>query len=72
MSDDGPSGGIGKSKPHDMRHTDMTTALDLGASYREVQAMTGHKDPKTIRKYDRNRENLETNAINRLRYELTE
>ena len=64
-------GGIGRSKPHDMRHTAVTTALDLGASYREVQAMTGHKDPKTIRKYDRNRENLETNAINRLRYDFT-
>jgi len=64
--------GIGKSKPHDMPHTPVTTALDPGASYREVQAITGHKDPKAVRKFDLNLENLENNAINRLRYEFEE
>lgn len=32
--------------------------------------MTGHKDPKTVMRYDHGRENLERNAANFLSYEV--
>src|SRR5205085_1081236 len=41
-------GGIGKVSPHDLRRTAITKALDQGLSYRQVQMMSGHKDPKTV------------------------
>jgi hypothetical protein len=40
-----------------------------GLSYRQVQMMSKHKDPKTVIRYDHGRENLEQNAVNFLRYE---
>jgi integrase/recombinase XerD len=61
--------GIGKLSPHDLRRTAITRALDQGLSYRQVQMMTGHKDPKTVMLYDRGRENLDLNAINFLSYD---
>ena len=64
-------GGIGKVSPHDLRRTAITKALDQGLSYRQVQMMSGHKDPKTVMRYDHARENLEMNAVNFLRYENT-
>ena len=60
--------GIGKVSPHDLRRTAITRALDKGLTYRQVQMMSGHKDPKTVMKYDHGRENLEQNAINFLDY----
>jgi len=61
--------GVGKLSPHDLRRTAITRALDQGLSYRQVQMMTGHKDPKTVMRYDHGRENLELNAANFLSYE---
>lgn len=61
--------GIGKVSPHDLRRTAITRALDKGLTYRQVQMMSGHKDPKTVMRYDHYRENLEQNAINFLDYE---
>lgn len=61
--------GIGKVSPHDLRRTAITRALDKGLTYRQVQMMSGHKDPKTVMRYDHHRENLEQNAINFLDYE---
>lgn len=61
--------GIGKLSPHDLRRTAITRALDKGLTYRQVQMMSGHKDPKTVMKYDHHRENLEQNAINFFDYE---
>lgn len=61
--------GIGKLSPHDLRRTAITRALDQGLSYRQVQMMTGHRDPKTVMRYDHGRENLELNAANFLQYE---
>jgi integrase/recombinase XerD len=61
--------GIGKVSPHDLRRTAITRALDKGLTYRQVQMMSGHKDPKTVMRYDHGRENLEQNAINFLDYE---
>lgn len=60
--------GIGKLSPHDLRRTAITKALDQGLSYRQVQMMSGHKDPKTVMKYDYHRENLDLNAVNFLSY----
>lgn len=61
-------GGLGKVSPHDLRRTAITKALDLGLTYRQVQMMSGHKDPKTVMRYDHGRENLEQNAANFLDY----
>jgi integrase/recombinase XerD len=61
--------GIGKLSPHDLRRTAITRALDQGLTYRQVQMMSGHKDPKTVMRYDHGRENLELNAANFLQYE---
>jgi integrase/recombinase XerD len=64
----GEFGGIGKISPHDLRRTAITKALDQGLTYRQVQMMTGHKDPKTVMRYDHGRENLEQNAVNFIDY----
>ena len=62
-------GGLGKLSPHDLRRTAITKALDQGLTYRQVQMMSGHRDPKTVMRYDRGRENLELNAVNFLHYD---
>jgi site-specific recombinase XerD len=61
--------GVGKLSPHDLRRTAITRALDQGLSYRQVQMMSGHRDPKTVMRYDHHRENLDQNAVNHLSYE---
>jgi integrase/recombinase XerD len=62
-------GGIGRLSPHDLRRTAITKALEQGLSYRQVQMMSGHRDPKTVMRYDHGRENLEQNAVNFIRYD---
>ena len=62
-------GGIGQLSPHDLRRTAITKALDQGLSYRQVQMMSGHRDPKTVMRYDHGRENLDQNAVNFISYE---
>lgn len=61
--------GIGDLSPHDLRRTAITRALDLGENIREIQMMSGHKDIRSLMKYDHGRENLEKNPINRLHYD---
>lgn len=65
----GEFGGIGKISPHDLRRTAITKALDQGLTYRQVQMMSGHRDPKTVMRYDHGRENLDQNAVNFLSYD---
>lgn len=48
--------------PHDLRHTFVTLALDAGVSLRHVQDAAGHADPRTTRRYDRARNNLDQHA----------
>jgi len=60
--------GLGRLTPHDLRRTAITQALDQGLSYRQVQMMSGHADPKTVMRYDHHRDNLDQNAINFLSY----
>ncbi|HEX8650998.1 MAG TPA: tyrosine-type recombinase/integrase [Pyrinomonadaceae bacterium] len=62
-------GGIGDLSPHDLRRTAITRALEMGQTYRQVQMMSKHKDPKTVMRYDHGRENLDQNAVNFLQYE---
>ena len=62
-------GRLGRISPHDLRRTAITRALDQGLTYRQVQMMSGHKDPKTVMRYDHGRENLDQNAVNFLDYE---
>jgi integrase/recombinase XerD len=61
--------GVGDLSPHDLRRTAITRALDAGLSYRQVQMMSKHRDPKTVMRYDHGRENLDQNAVNFLRYD---
>jgi site-specific recombinase XerD len=60
--------GLGRVTPHDLRRTAVTRALEQGLSYRQVQMMSGHRDPKTVMRYDHGRENLDLNAVNFLDY----
>jgi integrase len=60
---------IGDLSPHDLRRTAITKALDSGLSYRQVQMMSKHKDPKTVMRYGHGKENLDQNAVNFLKYE---
>ncbi|MDQ1558691.1 MAG: integrase/recombinase XerD, partial [Pyrinomonadaceae bacterium] len=59
---------VGELSPHDLRRTAITKALDSGLTYRQVQMMSKHKDPKTVMRYDHGRENMEQNAVNFLDY----
>lgn len=59
---------LGDLSPHDLRRTAITRALESGLTYRQVQMMSKHKDPKTVMRYDHGRENMEQNAVNFLGY----
>jgi site-specific recombinase XerD len=52
-------GKAGSLHPHDLRHAFVTLSLDAGASLRDVQDAAGHADPRTTRRYDRARHNLD-------------
>ena len=45
--------------PHSLRHSYATEALRLGAALQDVQDALGHSDPRTTRRYDRSRGNLD-------------
>ena len=60
---------LGDLSPHDLRRTAITRALESGFTYRQVQMMSKHRDPKTVMRYDHGRENLDQNAVNFLGYE---
>ena len=49
-----------------LRHTAITAALDAGVSLRDVQDFARHADPRTTRRYDRGRDNLDRNAAHAL------
>jgi integrase/recombinase XerD len=60
---------LGDLSPHDLRRTAITRALESGLTYRQVQMMSKHRDPKTVMRYDHGRENLDQNAVNFLAYD---
>lgn len=49
-------------RPHMLRVSAITTALDAGASLRRVQDFARHADPRTTRRYDRGRGALDDHA----------
>lgn len=49
----------GSLSPHSLRHTFATDSLDAGVSLRDLQDAMGHADPRTTRRYDRARHNLD-------------
>jgi integrase len=60
---------LGDFLPHDLRRTAITRAPESGLTYRQVQVMSKHRDPKTVMSYDRGRENLDQSAVNFLVYD---
>jgi len=45
--------------PHSLRSTAITELLDAGVSLRDVQDFARHRDPRTSRRYDKQRGNLD-------------
>jgi integrase len=58
----GRRAGLGTVRPHTLRATAITCALDAGVSLRDVQDMARHSDPRTTRRYDRARGSLDRHA----------
>ncbi|WP_373312341.1 tyrosine-type recombinase/integrase [Asanoa siamensis] len=48
-----------KLSPHSLRHAFATTARAEGVALEDVQDAMGHADPRTTRRYDRDRHNLD-------------
>jgi integrase/recombinase XerD len=48
-----------KLSPHSLRHAFATAARDEGIALEDVQDAMGHADPRTTRRYDRDRHNLD-------------
>ncbi|WP_211352402.1 tyrosine-type recombinase/integrase [Nocardioides albertanoniae] len=48
-----------KLSPHSLRHTFVTLAREAGVPLEDVQDAAGHADPRTTRRYDRGRHNLD-------------
>lgn len=51
--------GAAKMSPHSLRHAFATTARAEGVPLEDVQDAMGHADPRTTRRYDRDRHNLD-------------
>ena len=58
--------------PHSLRHSYATESLRLGAALQDVQGALGHADPRTTRRYDRSRHNLDRSPNYLLATALTE
>lgn len=50
-------------RPHALRHSAITGALDSGVSLRDVQAFARHADPKTTIRYDRGQGSMDRHAV---------
>jgi len=48
--------------PHSLRHSFATELLGAGVPLQDVQDAMGHADPRTTRRYDRSRHNLDRHA----------
>jgi len=51
--------GWARLSPHSLRHAFATTARSEGVPLEDVQDAMGHADPRTTRRYDRDRHNLD-------------
>jgi site-specific recombinase XerD len=56
------AGVAGRISPHSLRHSFATIALDAGTPLHALQDSMGHADPRTTRRYDRARNNLQRSA----------
>lgn len=57
----------GLGRPHGLRHTGTTDALEItNGNIPEVMKLTGHKDPKTLMIYNDNRENKSADLSQKL------
>ena len=52
----------GQIRPHSLRHTFATVALDNGVVLHDLQDSLGHVDSRTTRRYDRLRHKLAKSA----------
>ena len=52
--------------PHSLRHAFATAARDEGVPLEDVQDAMGHADPRTTRRYDRDRHNLDRDPAYRI------
>jgi site-specific recombinase XerD len=52
--------------PHSLRHSYAILALDNGVPLADVQTDMGHRDPRTTRRYDRARQNLDRSGAYRV------
>ena len=50
---------IGRTHPHMLRHTFVTTMLDAGVDLRDVQIAARYAEPGTTMRYVRARKNLD-------------
>jgi site-specific recombinase XerD len=50
---------VARAHPHMLRHTFVTTMLDVGVDLRDVQIAARQVDPRTTTRYDRARQNLD-------------
>ena len=50
---------ITRAHPHMLRHSFVTSMLDVGVHLRDVQIAARHADPRTTMRYDRARKNLD-------------
>ena len=58
LGDAGERAGVGRVRPHGLRHTSITAALDAGADIRTVQKHSRHRDIRTLTLYDDNRTDM--------------
>ena len=47
-----------ETRPHGLRHSSITAALDLTGDIRQTQKFSRHRNPQTLLRYDDNREDL--------------
>ncbi|WP_406080188.1 tyrosine-type recombinase/integrase [Micromonospora sp. NBC_00858] len=52
--------------PHSLRHAFATTAREAGVPLEDVQDAMGHADPRTTRRYDRDRHKLDRDPAHKL------
>ena len=62
----------GQVNPHSFRHAFVTLARDAGVALEDVQDAVGHADPRTTRRYNRARHNLDRHPGYTLATSLTE
>src|SRR5690349_14719879 len=59
LARDAGIGGWARLSPHSLRHAFATSARAEGVPLEDVQDAMGHADPRTTRRYDRDRHNLD-------------